>query len=161
MELTYFGHIDPSNVEEYYDKEITINGNTIEVDINFEEEEANEESLSKVEDSLKDIESILANSISFIANDYDLGDESETAIDYLNHHLDVLGEDVIIKLFGSKNVSKEKFISSLVVQRVGFYPEDEESFMLVDVTLKGDVTNYLMSVTYGESGELSYISMES
>ena len=161
MELKYFGNIEPNNLEEYYDHQAVVAGNEIELDLNFEEEEIKLSSLEKVNDVLKSLDVLLSDAKESISKDYDLGKESETARDFLAHHMDVLDSEEIQSLFGTNDVTKELFMSKLIATRVGLYPEDEESFAIVDVTFEGEITNYLMAVTYDENNELSYISMDS
>ena len=161
MELKYFGKIDPSNLEGYYDCQVTIGDMELELDLNFEEGSTTEETLLKVSNFLEGIKGKAQDSISIISKDYEQGEESEAAKDFLDHHLDILEAKELISLFGTEKVTKDLFISKLVVKRIGFYPEDEESFAIVDVSLKGDVTNYLLAVNFDNNFEFSYISMDS
>ena len=94
--------------------------------------------------------------MSFVSTDYDLDDDSETAREYLEHH-----EDKVPISFGSKTVTKEMFLSKLQAYRVGFYPEESDSFVIVDIQFSRDVTNYLMAVTLDNEYKLSCIDMDS
>lgn len=161
MKLKYFGEIDPKKVEEYYHHQVTIAGKQIELDLNFEDEGTDLININKVSKFLDDLQQLLSDAITSISNDYELGRDSETARDYLEHHLEILEPEEIQDLFGTKEITKELFMSKLIVERVGFYPEDADAFAIVDVTFKGGISNYLMAVTYDENRELSYISMDS
>ena len=160
MNVKYFGELSPDNVESYYECQVVIDDVELDIDLNFEENSIDLSSLEKVNTFLENINSNINLAIRLISDDYDLEDDSETARDFLAHHLEVLPKKDITSLFDSEDVTKEEFISSLIAYRVGFYPEDEESFVIIDVSFKGDVTNYLMAVTLNEKYEISYISMD-
>jgi hypothetical protein len=57
-------------------------------------------------------------------------------------------------------VTREAFLKSLVPLRVGFYPDDDEQFITVDISFP-KFTDYLMSVIYDSDFAFTYISMES
>ncbi|MDH5465692.1 MAG: DUF2004 domain-containing protein, partial [Thiovulaceae bacterium] len=117
--------------------------------------------LDKVNQFLDNIEVRLSDAIDLIAQDYDLGEDSDAARDYLAHHLDVLKKEELLALFGTLDITKDLFISKLKVERMGFYPDDDDDFVLIDVSFAGDVTDYLMAITFDDRFKLSYISMES
>jgi hypothetical protein len=161
MEIEIFGKIDPSSPEEYYGGTINLQGNDVEIDLNFESESIGESVFKSVSDFLNNAESMTKKAFSAIASDFDLGDESETARFYLQHHLDELSKDELSEIFGEEEVNKESFMNSLILQRVGMYPEDKESFVIFDIQFPDEFSNYLMAVTFDDANELSYISLES
>ena len=161
MKIKPFGEIDPQNIEEYYDGEIVINGNAIEVDVNFESESVDIDTLNNVSKYTDTIDTQIKKAFESLSADYDLGEESETALFYLQHHKDELSNDELIKIFGTTEITKDIFFKSVAVSRVGIYPEDEESYSVIDIKLPDEYTNYIMAVTFGADGELSYISMDS
>ncbi|EDP57557.1 DUF2004 domain-containing protein [Vibrio sp. AND4] len=83
------------------------------------------------------------------------GTESgEYGIDlFVSHHLDELPKAVWLEILGKENPSFNDILSVLVVA----YMEDD----VYDFTLPNDVTNYLISVSFDENGQVSDISMES
>lgn len=161
MNIKPFGEFDPQNLEEYYDGEIVINGNAIEVDVNFESESVDIDTLNNVSKYIDTIDAQIKMAFESLSEDYDLGEESETALFYLQHHKEELSNDELIKIFGTTEITKDTFFKNVAVSRVGIYPEDKESYSVIDIKLPDEYTNYIMAVTFGADGELSYISMDS
>lgn len=161
MELQLFGEINEHDVEDYYEVRFVYEDQNIEVDLNFEESSIDKSNLVRVNGLLSELVGCLQKAEAAISKDYDLGDAAETVQDYLNHHIDIFNDEEIEAIFGTKDVTKQTFLSALEAKRVGFYPEDYESFMLVDFTLKNDVTDYLICVVFNGAGELTDIMMES
>lgn len=161
MEISPFGKIDSSNVEEYYDGSVKIDGEDIEIDLNFESESVNDDLLKDVEKFISKISDFAQQAWSAISEDWDLDAESETARFYLQHHLDEFSEDEIVKLFGTSSVDKTVFLKALSLVRVGLYPEDEEMFSVFDIQLSPELTDYLMSVSIGSDSQVTGISFES
>ncbi|MDX2463374.1 MAG: DUF2004 domain-containing protein [Porticoccus sp.] len=161
MNIIPFGEIDPNNLEEYYDGAIEINGIPVDVDINFESETTDVDTLNKVSKFIGTIDAQIKKAFESLSSDYDLGEESETALFYLQHHKEELSNDELIKIFGTTEITKNIFFKNIAVNRVGLYPEDEESYSVIDIKLPDEYTNYIMAVTFDEDGELSYISMDS
>lgn len=161
MEISPFGKIDSSNVEEYYDGSVKIDGKDVEIDLNFESESVSNDLLKDVEKLISKISKFAQQAWSAISEDWDLDAESETARFYLQHHMDEFGEGEIVKLFGTSSVDKTVFLKALSLVRVGLYPEDEEMFSVFDIQLSPELTDYLMSVSIGSDGQVTGISFES
>jgi len=161
LEISPFGKIDSSNVEEYYDGSVKIDGKDIEIDLNFESESVSNDLLKDVEKLISKISEFAQQAWSAISKDWDLDAESETARFYLQHHMDEFSEDEIVKLFGTSSVDKTVFLKALSLVRVGLYPEDEEIFSVFDIQLSPELTDYLMSVSIGSDGQVTGISFES
>ncbi len=67
-------------------------------------------------------------------------------------------------MFGKTAVSsitRELFLSRLVLKRVGLRPADDDRTAVFDYTLEGDVTDYAVVVTFDARGEVACIDMES
>lgn len=161
MDIPPFGEINPSELDEYYDGEISINGTIINIDANFESEDIEESTLNHISSYLNNIQNETKKAFNEISNDWDLGEESETARFYLEHHINELKTEEIMSIFGKTDIDKETFLNSLQIIRIGLYPEDEESFAVFDIQFPEEYTNYLMAVTFNNEGKLSYISMDS
>ena len=161
MEIEIFGKIDPNSPAEYYEGTVALGGNSVEIDLNFESEEIEKDVIESASDFLKSLDKFAEKAFGEISNDYDLGEESEAARFYLQHHIDELSEDELKDVFGTLDIDKETYFKALSIRRIGLYPEDDESFAVFDIQLPEDFTNYLMAVTFDQSGELSYISMDS
>jgi len=156
-----FGEINPSELEGYYDGEISVSGKNIDIDLNFESEEISESILNGVDLLLKEVEKLAHKTFMAVSSDWDLDDESETASFYLQHHLDEFEPAEITEIFGTTDINKSTFLNALSIERVGFYPENDESHVIVDIQFSKDVTNYLMAVNFDNKGELTEITMES
>ncbi|UXI03308.1 DUF2004 domain-containing protein [Photobacterium sp. TY1-4] len=83
------------------------------------------------------------------------GTESgEYGIDlFVSHHLDELPATVWLEIIGKENPSFDDVLSALILT----YAEDD----VYDFTLPNDVTNYLISVSFDENGQIVDIVMES
>ncbi len=161
MEILPFGKIDPTNIEEYYDGTVNIDGKDVEIDLNFESESVDNDLLKDVESVTSNIDSFAKKAWSAISDDWDLDSESETVRFYLQHHLDEFSEEEVVKLFGTSSVDKSVFFNALSLVRIGLYPEDDEMFSVFDIQLSQELTDYLMSVSIGSDGQITGISFES
>ncbi|PHS15963.1 MAG: hypothetical protein COA78_04170 [Blastopirellula sp.] len=161
MNIQPFGEINPAELEEFYDGEIKVNGKLIEIDLNFEEESIEAEELTKVESFIKNIEQHMKQAFNAISADYDLGEESDTALFYLEHHRKELSKIIFSTIFGPNPVTKELFMQNLSANRIGLYPEEEEAFAIIDIQLPKEFTNYIMAVTFDNTGKFAFISMDS
>ncbi|CAG1020579.1 hypothetical protein DOJK_00442 [Patescibacteria group bacterium] len=161
MKLKYFNNIDPSHVKDYYDCQIVNNRLELKLDLNFQENSIDTQRLNIVNDFLEQLDAKLSETMTLIAQDYDSIDDDNTAKFYLEHHLDILNEEESISLFGTTTVTKELFLSKLLVKRIGFYPDEDESFVVVDVSFENAISDYLIAVMFDENLKFSFMSMES
>lgn len=161
LKISPFGNIDSEDVEGYYVGSVNINGQDIEIDLNFESESVDDDLLKSVASVIPKISDLANRAWSAISEDWDLDSESETARFYLQHHLDEFSEEEIFNLFGTSSVDKSAFLKSLSLVRIGLYPEDDEMFSVFDIQLNPDLTDYLMSVSIDSDGQVTGISFES
>lgn len=161
MQIEPFGEIDPGNLEEYYGGEIEIDGDVIEIDINFDSASVDVGLLKQVADYLSSIESRIEKAFEAVADDLELDEDTGTARFYLQHHLNEFSDEELQSVFGTEDVTEESFLDNLLVTRIGLYPEDHDSWSTIDIKLPDEFTNYLMSVTFNTDGELTGIAMES
>lgn len=83
-------------------------------------------------------------------------EQGEYGIDeFISHHLEELPPSYWEKYLGISKPSHEQVIDLLVLRSKW---EDEEVY---DFTLPEDVTDYVVSVSFGEAGEIEDIVMES
>ena len=161
LEILPFGKVDSKNVEEYYDGSVKVDGKDVDVDLNFESESVDHDLVKNVGSVISNILEFAHQAWSAISDDWELGAESETARFYLQHHLDELSEEEVVKLFGTSSVDKSVFFKALSLVRIGLYPEDDEMFTVFDIQLSQELTDYLMSVSIGSDGQVTGISFES
>ena len=88
----------------------------------------------------------------------DEGEESVTL--FVSHHLEEIDEDFWFKHCGVKRPKPEQILDLLVLQS-HWGEDDEDGIDNFDFTLPDDVTNYLLTVSFDEDGEVSEIAMES
>ena len=84
-------------------------------------------------------------------------DESAVAL-FISHHLQELDSGYWKKHFSSEKPDAQRILDSLVLQSHWGGDDEIDTF---DFTLPEDVTNYLISVSFDDVGEVSYITMES
>ncbi|WP_325892441.1 DUF2004 domain-containing protein [Grimontia sp. NTOU-MAR1] len=74
---------------------------------------------------------------------------------FVSHHLEELPTSYWVELLGTESPSSEQVIGLLVLRSKW---EGEEVY---DFTLPGEVTDYVVSVTFNEEGKVESIEMES
>lgn len=89
---------------------------------------------------------------------YGTEDDEYGATLFVSHHLEEIESAYWEKQFGTKKPEPSEILDSLVL-RSEF--EDDDEFDTFDFTLPGEVTDYVICVTFDEDGEVSDISMES
>ena len=77
---------------------------------------------------------------------------------FVSHHIEELDAGYWRATFGTDAPSATDILDALVL-RSDF--EDEEDLEALDFTLPGDVTNYVLCVSFDEAGEVENVSMES
>lgn len=161
--LPHFGPIDPNELEEYYETEITFNGRQIQIDLNFENKIIELKQLETVQHFIDNIRIFDINNKGFINKDYN-DEDGDTVKVYLQHHLEELGTTELAALLpaGSKKPDHEKLLlQKLHLIRVGIYPDSVDQFAVFDYSLGEDITNYLVVLFTDENGNLDYMTMES
>lgn len=159
--LISFGEIDSSNLDEYYDTEVVVDGNVIELDISFDEASIDIDKLKKINSYLEDIQKLDQLGLSTIKKDFESG---EMVKEYIKHHLEELDDDSLNGLMKQTKAGKtneEKLLYSLKLKRIGFYPHTKERFVNLDYSLDNDLTDYLVVLDFREEGTLHYITLES
>ena len=163
IKLPYFGVLDSSAVEEYYDVEVDFNNTKIQIDLNFESREIDIERLKIVSHFIENIRIHDRNNKKYIESDFK-DDEAGTVREYLEHHIEELPTDELAQLIGSatKRADQPKLLlEKLHLVRVGLYPDSKEQFAIFDYSLGEELTNYLIVVNTDENGNLDYLTMES
>lgn len=163
VKLPYFGHIDPSALEEYYDAEVPYNDTEIMVDLNFETGTIDPARLDLVKNFIDNIRIHDINNKKLIAADYD-DEQGDTVKEYIEHHLEELGEEELSGLVdvNAKAADKEKqMLQKLNLVRVGLYPDSADQFAIFDYSIGEDITNYLVVLFTDENGNLDYMTLES
>lgn len=161
--LPYFGNLPTENLEEYYDVDIELNGNEIQVDLNFENQTADTLILDKVKNFIEKLEKFDKLNKTYILNDYN-DEDGDTVKFYLEHHLEEVDKEELTKLVNFNDTITEpeqQLLSKLKLVRVGLYPDNEDNFAIFDYSIGKDITNYLVVINTDENGQLDYMTMES
>nr|WP_315423927.1 DUF2004 domain-containing protein [uncultured Pedobacter sp.] len=161
--LPYFGNLPTENLEEYYDVDIELNGNEIQVDLNFENQTVDILILDKVKNFIEKLEKFDKLNKTYILNDYN-DEDGDTVKFYLEHHLEEVDKEELTKLVNFDDTITEpeqQLLSKLKLVRVGLYPDNEDNFAIFDYSIGKDITNYLVVINTDENGQLDYMTMES
>lgn len=160
MTIKYFEEIDCSNLENYYSKEIEINSNPIDVDLNFESESIDENEIKNLNLCLENLKSIIDQSWQWIMQDYKNGEDVN---EYISFHLDDFFEDnpeEILKGTDPTLNNKDRFLQTLRINRIGIYPSSE-NYVILDWMTNPELSNYILVVNVNDKLELEYITIES
>lgn len=85
------------------------------------------------------------------------GDEYDATL-FVSHHLEVIEPAYWEEWFKTPVPEADQILDALVL-RSGFDDEDEPDSL--DFTLPGDVTDYVLCVSFDEAGEVTAVAMES
>ncbi len=161
--LPHFGNLATQNLEEYYDVDIEFNGNEIQIDLNFENKTIDLLTMGKVKNFIENIEKFDKQNKTYIFNDYN-DEECDTVKFYLEHHLEEVGRDELSNLinFDDKSIVPEKqLMEKLKLVRVGFYPHDNENFVIFDYSIGKEITDELLVIKTDDKGYFDYMTIES
>lgn len=160
MKLKYFEEIDPNALEDYYSTDIDLDGHDLQLDLNFDNASIDESRLVRVGIILDHVLAFIGKLKAYIRTDYTTGTEVK---EYLDFHLDEVDEEMtalLLKADQSLN-KQEQLLSILKLKRIGFYPEDDDSFCVSDFEIDPEISQYLLVVNTTIDQELNYITMES
>lgn len=159
-QLPFFGTVNLSSGEGCFGGEITLEGRNVALDFNvsMETTKATLEVVSQfvydVVDKVKIARDEMKKSL----------ENDEDVADYLQHHVEELSMEELSEMIDlSKDESsyKQQLCSCFYLKRIGFYPDNEDEFVVLDYTINDELTDYLISVYFDSKGQFSYLSMES
>ncbi len=162
--LPYFRELNLTELDEYYDIDIDLNGNTINIDINFENKSSDRNKLDTVKSFLDQLNNFNQQNKSYIEDDFQ---KEGNALDYVNFYFDELDEDELSDIIDFNNdvVAKERqLLNKLKLIRVGIYPDhNSECYGVFDysIDLNGEPCNELLVVKTDKIGNLDHITWES
>ena len=161
--LPYFGRIDSTSLDEYYDTEIPFNGNQIQIDLNFENKSINTERLDLVKEFIENISAYDTKNKKYIEQDYS-NEDCDTVRTYVEHYIESFDKDELSEFidFDNKTLTPEiQLMNSLRLVRIGFYPDSEENFATFDYSINPEIADQLVVIFMGSTGEMNYMTMES
>ena len=159
--LPYFEDLDLTDLEDYYEAEMPFGNDEIDLDLNFEATEIEEDKLVKVKTFLDEIKAVVKVAEQGIRDDFATGTDVK---EFIAFHIDEVEKHELDKLVmkADKKLSiEEQLLSVLKIRRIGFYPEEDEIFAILDFTLDEDLSDYLLVVNMNSKREVEYITMES
>lgn len=163
IELPWFGSIDSASLEEYYQVEKEINGQTIEIDLNFENAMIDEERLIASRKFLEKLPERILQSRKYIRENLD-DEDDDTVKEYADYLVDVLSEEELAGLIDANDDLEDnnKWIAEkLQLVRIGLYPDNANHFAVFDYTVGRQLVDYLVVINTDEEGQLDYMAMES
>ncbi|TNE78460.1 MAG: DUF2004 domain-containing protein [Bacteroidetes bacterium] len=161
MTIKYFEELNPAKLEGYYSNEIELQSGTVKIDLNFESETLSPEKAELLNSFLNQVQDIVDRSWQLILEDYKNGNDVQ---EFISFHLDDFFEDdpeVILEGTDPNLDNKDRFMQTLRVNRIGFYPEDDDNYMIIDWMSNPELSNYILVVNYNSKNELDYITVES
>ena len=164
MHSKYYGDIDINNAEEYYESEIELDAEKIQIDMWFEEKWINESVIRDADNFLNEFRRFYEISKSSLEKDFGSGLEVK---EYLEHHLDQLNESeqIDLGLNPTDDLPKKTkdLYAKLHLKRVGLYPTGAfgAEFAIFDFTIGADLTQYLVVIKMNKEGIISELTTES
>lgn len=161
--LPHFGDLDPNDLEDYYEVEIDFNGQKIQIDLNFEQNNIEPKRLDIVKQFIGNIAAFNKANKKNIEQDY--ADENrDTVRTYVEHYIEYFDSEEISKFVDFNNTEatlESQLIDSLKLVRVGLYPDEEENFAVFDYSIDPEITDLLVVIFAYPSGEMSFMTIES
>jgi hypothetical protein len=158
----YFGEIDLDRLEEWYDTEIELHKNTVEISITVSTKvKVDTANIQAVDDFIDELKSDERHIRQIIYHDFKKGGETKT---YIDLQVDGLEKEDIADLIEGADKSlndKEKLLSVLHLLRIIFYPEQEDNtFAVLDYTIDKELTDDLLVFVINKDNS-SKITIES
>ena len=163
IKLPYFGTLDSTSLDEYYDAVVDFNNTQIQIDLNFEN---NTIDIIKLEAAKQFIENIRIHDLNnkrYIRNDFE-DKNGDTVAFYIENHLEELSSDELNELIGYNTKTAEQpvlLLKKLHLVRVGLYPDNEGQFAVFDYSIGKELTDDLVVISTDKNGNLDHITIES
>ncbi|WP_066830173.1 DUF2004 domain-containing protein [Rufibacter ruber] len=159
-QLPFFGELDLSKLEEYYETDIEFEGRTIQIDLTFENTDIGIEKFDLIKIQLTDIESLNFENRKEISKDFQEGGNVEFYVKEILEQLDDDIEEILVEADSSKS-KKEHVLDAVKLKRIGFYPEVENAGIVSDYTISEELTDDLVVVFRKLDRTFDGISIES
>lgn len=162
QKLPYFSEaFDLEALDLYYDTEFTLAGRTIAIDLNFDDNVCSEELFDTLRKFLNKLQEVITLGRRSIRQEFASG---TVVAEYMQLHLDELEPEEIEELTKNAHASQsieEQLISALMITRIGFYPNDDEHFAVLDFSFGEEISNYLLAVNFNAEMVFESVVMES
>ncbi len=158
--LPYFGEIDLKSLDEYYEVKIAIQGKTIKIDINFEEETISKKDIDITKSILERLDDFYKVAQTAIINDFGKGGEVDEYIEYIEEYISDEELAPYLKEVDKNLDKKNQILSIIYLKRVGLYPDDDNNVVL-DFTISSDLLHYVLVINMNAKCEIENMCMES
>ena len=161
--LPHFAHLNPANLEEYYDVDIEFNGQGVQIDLNFENKSIDPKRLEIAKWFIENISVFDTKNKRYIEQDF-ANEQRDTVRTYVEHYMEYFDNEELSNFidFDNKTISPEvQLIKSLRLVRMGLYPDSEDNFATFDYSIDPDTTDQLVVISTRLNGEMNYMTMES
>lgn len=163
MEVKYFEAVNFNPVnDKYISDSININGESVEIDLNFENKNPTQQELKTLNNFLENTANYLNKNSAAITEDAKT--QESTVNEYISHHLDEISEEELQKIIDLENTDKtneEKLLEKLKLNRIGIYPQTPDQYAVFDYSIGEEYTQYLVVIYTDQNGNIADISMES
>jgi hypothetical protein len=161
ISLPFFNELDSESLTDYYEVDIDIEQDKVQLDINFDETNIDPAKLSILKEYLDEPQAIINTAKKEIFNDFKNGEDVK---DFLAYHIDEFDQSELDDLLNhaDKTLSiEQQMLSVLTLRRIGFYPDNDDVFAVFDFVFSGDVSQYILVVNMNDSKTVDSITMES
>lgn len=142
--LPYFGEIDINKTKDV-DGTIIAENFEIKIDLNFDEDYISKTQLKNIKVALENINHYLSIAKNILKEDFIKDGDVK---DYFEHHKDYISD-------------KNEFFNKLKVSRIGFYPDENNEYMILDFSIGKKVTNYIITISFNHNLEFDSIDFVS
>ncbi|HMG07129.1 MAG TPA: DUF2004 domain-containing protein [Mucilaginibacter sp.] len=161
IKLPFFNELDSESLTDYYEVDIDIEQDKVQLDINFDETNIDPAKLDTLKKYLDEPQAIINIAKKEIFNDFENGEDVK---EFLTYHIEELDQSELDNLLNhaDKTLSLEQQILSILkLRRIGFYPDDDDIFAVLDFVLSEDISQYILVVKMNDSKTVDHITMES
>jgi hypothetical protein len=161
INLPFFNELDSDNLKDYYEVDVVIAHNTIQLDLNFDETSINPDKLLILKSYLDAPQAIINIAKKGILNDYENGEDVKEFLTFHSEELDQSDLNNLLKHADKSLSLEEQLLSILKLRRIGFYPYEDDEFAILDFVLDEDVSQYILVVKMNNTKTVDNITMES
>lgn len=161
LNLPYFGEITTDSLNGYYQIDINFGQEQLELDLNFKNDSIHANQLNPLKEYLNDLQVITAIAKTAIADDFENGEDVN---EFLTFHLEEVFEEELNSFLSDtdKNLPiKKQLLSKIKLKRIGFYPDSDYSFAVLDFKFDADFSQYILVVNMNDDKTVYNITMES
>lgn len=135
----------------------------ISIDFNLEGKPLSPPLLDKAARLLGDLAALDGAARAAIRDDH-AGGEGARSYEFLDYHVEELAPDQLDECFGThaaESIGIEQLLAAVRLERLGFYLDNEEEFVIMDYKLAQDVSDQILVVYVNAVGEIQSVQMES